>query len=84
MLVTDAPRSSVASRVRLLLRREGDLCRVDQDAVARELGMGLRMLRRKLLREGANMSTLIDEARLDAARVELLCSRARAPAASAR
>jgi AraC-like DNA-binding protein len=63
---------SVTDRLRALLRQEPDLCHVDLDRLARRLGTHRRGLRRKLLAEGANVTHLLEQARVDRARVELL------------
>jgi AraC-like DNA-binding protein len=61
----------MADRIRGLLRKQPDLCNLDALAIAGELGVSLRALRRSLARDGLTMTLLADEARVDAARVEL-------------
>jgi AraC-like DNA-binding protein len=61
-----------AERVRAILRQQPDLCHVDITGVARRLGTGTRTLRRRLSAEGANFSPLLEQERMDRARVELL------------
>jgi AraC-like DNA-binding protein len=61
-----------ADRVRALLRQQPDLCHVDINQLARRLGMGARTLRRRLSEESANFSPMLEQERVDRARVELL------------
>jgi AraC-like DNA-binding protein len=50
-------------RVRLALRYETDLAKVDSESLARRWGLSRRALRRRLASEGASLSELLDEAR---------------------
>ncbi len=62
---------SVAQRVRTLLQYDRDLSTISTDRVARAVGMSVRSLRRRLGREGAPLSGLVDEARCKRACREL-------------
>jgi AraC-like DNA-binding protein len=63
---------TLRERVGTLLRQKDDLCNVDTERLARDLGMSHRVLRRRLTDEGTSLSRLLEEARIDRARVELL------------
>jgi len=72
MLTQVGATMKLSDRVRTLLRQESDLCHVDLDRLARRLATNRRGLRRKLLAEGANMTHLLEQARVDRAKIELL------------
>lgn len=72
MLRTFGQRVSTAERLRALLRREPDLCSVDLKKLAANIGMTPRSMRRRLATEGVTFSTLLQEARIQIARTELL------------
>jgi AraC-like DNA-binding protein len=59
------------ARVRLALRYETDLAKVDSESLARRWGLSRRALRRRLASEGASLSGLLDEARCQRAFDEL-------------
>jgi AraC-like DNA-binding protein len=60
-----------AQRLKALLRHEPDLCNLDVQRLARELGVTHRVLRRRLAAENTSLSKLVEETRLDIARAEL-------------
>lgn len=72
MLGTIGQRSTCAQRVRTALKHQPDLCSVDTEAVARELGLTPRSLRAQLAEEGVTFTALVEEARIEAAAIELL------------
>jgi AraC-like DNA-binding protein len=61
----------LGDRVRVLLRQEAKLARIDVGALARKLGLSQSALRRRLASEGLSPSQLVDEARCRLARAEL-------------
>lgn len=63
---------SCVERVRRALARRPDLCDLDTERVAQELGVTARSLRAQLFDEGVTFSALVEEARIKAAAVELL------------
>ncbi len=63
---------SCVKRVRSALARRPDLCDLDTERVAQELGVTARSLRTQLSEEGVTFSVLVEEARIQAAAVELL------------
>jgi AraC-like DNA-binding protein len=71
LLSTAGPRASLGDRLRAVLRRERDLCAVDTDRLAREIGVSQRALRRRLSAEGLSVSQLLEEARCTIACEEL-------------
>jgi AraC-like DNA-binding protein len=71
LLSTAGPRASLGERLRAVLRRERDLCAVDTDRLAREVGVSQRALRRRLSAEGLSVSQLLEEARRTIACEEL-------------
>jgi AraC-like DNA-binding protein len=71
LLSTAGPRASLGGRLRAVLRRERDLCAVDTDRLAREIGVSQRALRRRLSAEGLSVSQLLEEARCTIACEEL-------------
>ncbi|MET0283611.1 MAG: AraC family transcriptional regulator [Polyangiales bacterium] len=64
-------KETVAERVRVLLRYETDLSKVDLESVARRLGLARSTVRAKLAAEGVKVSKLIDDARCRLACEEL-------------
>jgi AraC-like DNA-binding protein len=72
MLASTKQGSTLEERVRLFLRDQPALCNVESETIARELGIGARMLRRHLAREGVTVSGLIEQARIEASASELL------------
>jgi AraC-like DNA-binding protein len=63
---------SCVERVRHALARRPDLCDLDTERVAQELGVSPRSLRTQLAEEGLTFSGLVEEARIKAAAEELL------------
>jgi AraC-like DNA-binding protein len=70
-VVEQQSRITLADRVRTLLRYERDLCNVDANRVAREVGLTHRALRRRLAAEGSSVTLLVEEARCRVACEEL-------------
>jgi AraC-like DNA-binding protein len=63
--------TTLHERVRIALRYETDLAKVDSEKLARRWGLSRRALRRRLTSEGSSLSALLDEARLQRAVREL-------------
>jgi AraC-like DNA-binding protein len=63
-LLRERDSHSIAERVRAILRYEQDVAHIDVQRIAKQLGLNVRALRRKLGAERAPLSNLLDEARL--------------------
>jgi AraC-like DNA-binding protein len=70
-LATVPGKRTTSERLRELLRYETALATVDVEKFARNLGLGVRSLRRKLASEGVTFSELLEEARCRVACAEL-------------
>jgi AraC-like DNA-binding protein len=72
LLRTVGHQESWVERVRRALARRPDLCSVDTESVAQELAVTARTLRAQLADEDRTFSALVEEARINAAALELL------------